>query len=154
MVDWTGQEAAETDVRGYFLCCPLCGDDKIGVNIVSLTNGGRDTLSCYACGAKWHLYLKSFSATLSWAKLELCSADGKGRELLRKKINKEEWKKMALDARANHMMNRTLDDQNRKYNQDREIIREKEVIVKIRCHYCKHLYNETLDKCPHCGGGA
>jgi len=32
---------------------------------------------------------------------------------------------------------------------EREIIRE---IVKIRCSYCGNLYDETLDKCPHCGG--
>lgn len=31
---------------------------------------------------------------------------------------------------------------------EREIIRE---IVKIRCPYCGGLYEETLDKCPHCG---
>jgi ABC-type bacteriocin/lantibiotic exporter with double-glycine peptidase domain len=36
--------------------------------------------------------------------------------------------------------------------QVREIIREKEVIVKIRCSFCNNLYDETLDKCPHCGG--
>jgi RNA polymerase subunit RPABC4/transcription elongation factor Spt4 len=33
----------------------------------------------------------------------------------------------------------------------KEIMKEKEVIVKIRCAYCNNLYNETLDKCPHCG---
>lgn len=35
---------------------------------------------------------------------------------------------------------------------EKEIIREKVVIVKIRCPYCRKLYDETLDKCPHCGG--
>jgi DNA-directed RNA polymerase subunit RPC12/RpoP len=30
----------------------------------------------------------------------------------------------------------------------KEIIRE---VVKIRCPYCKGLYDETLDTCPHCG---
>ena len=34
----------------------------------------------------------------------------------------------------------------------KEIIKEKQVIVKIRCPYCKNLYEETCDKCPHCGG--
>jgi hypothetical protein len=34
----------------------------------------------------------------------------------------------------------------------KEIIREKQVIVKIRCQYCSNLYDESLDKCPHCGG--
>jgi hypothetical protein len=33
----------------------------------------------------------------------------------------------------------------------KEIVKEKEVIVKIRCSYCHNLYDETLDKCPHCG---
>jgi len=36
-----------------------------------------------------------------------------------------------------------------------EVIKEREVIkeiVKVRCPYCGQLYEETLDKCPHCGG--
>jgi uncharacterized membrane protein len=32
---------------------------------------------------------------------------------------------------------------------EREIIKE---IVKIRCPYCNNLYDETMDKCPNCGG--
>lgn len=39
-------------------------------------------------------------------------------------------------------------------SREKEIIKEKEVIVKVRCSYCHHLYDETLDKCPHCGGVA
>lgn len=31
---------------------------------------------------------------------------------------------------------------------EREIIKE---IVKIRCRYCGKLYDERLDRCPHCG---
>lgn len=34
---------------------------------------------------------------------------------------------------------------------EKEIIREKEVVVKVKCPYCQALYNETLDKCPRCG---
>jgi rubrerythrin len=34
----------------------------------------------------------------------------------------------------------------------REIIKEKTVIVKVRCPYCSNLYDEALDKCPYCGG--
>jgi DNA-directed RNA polymerase subunit RPC12/RpoP len=34
----------------------------------------------------------------------------------------------------------------------KEIIKEKQVIVKVRCPYCANLYDEALDKCPHCGG--
>jgi hypothetical protein len=35
---------------------------------------------------------------------------------------------------------------------NKEIIKEKEVIVKIRCPYCHNLYDESSGKCPHCGG--
>ena len=34
---------------------------------------------------------------------------------------------------------------------EKEIIREKEVIVKIRCEYCRRTFDETLDTCPSCG---
>jgi len=37
--------------------------------------------------------------------------------------------------------------------EEKEITKMKEVIVKVRCPYCRHLYDETLDRCPHCGGG-
>jgi hypothetical protein len=33
----------------------------------------------------------------------------------------------------------------------KEIIYEKEVVVKIRCRYCQNTFNETLDNCPMCG---
>jgi rRNA maturation endonuclease Nob1 len=33
----------------------------------------------------------------------------------------------------------------------REEIVKKEVIVKVRCSYCDNQFDETLDKCPHCG---
>jgi len=35
--------------------------------------------------------------------------------------------------------------------QEKETIRERE-IVKVRCSYCKQLYDEADGKCPHCGG--
>ena len=38
---------------------------------------------------------------------------------------------------------------NQQIVKETEIIRE---IVKIRCSYCGNLYDETEDKCPHCGG--
>jgi DNA-directed RNA polymerase subunit RPC12/RpoP len=34
----------------------------------------------------------------------------------------------------------------------KEIIKESQVIVKVRCPYCANLYDEALDRCPHCGG--
>jgi predicted RNA-binding Zn-ribbon protein involved in translation (DUF1610 family) len=41
-------------------------------------------------------------------------------------------------------------------DEEKQAVKEKEVvkeivIVKIRCSNCRNLYDETLDKCPHCG---
>jgi hypothetical protein len=36
-------------------------------------------------------------------------------------------------------------------SEKKEIVREKEVIVKVRCPYCQGLYDELLDVCPRCG---
>ena len=33
----------------------------------------------------------------------------------------------------------------------KEVTKEKEVIVKVRCPYCKGLHDETLNFCPYCG---
>ena len=33
----------------------------------------------------------------------------------------------------------------------KEIIKEKEVIIKVRCNYCQTPFDETLDNCPNCG---
>ncbi|MFX1355426.1 MAG: hypothetical protein ACFFGP_15845 [Promethearchaeota archaeon] len=35
--------------------------------------------------------------------------------------------------------------------EEKVITKEKEVIVKIRCPYCRGLYEETLNSCSHCG---
>lgn len=53
-----------------------------------------------------------------------------------------------VDARQEQLQPRT--EQSRPVK-EKEIIREKEVIVKIRCQYCRGTYDETLDECPHCG---
>jgi large-conductance mechanosensitive channel len=44
--------------------------------------------------------------------------------------------------------------QNQPATQNEPVVTQKEIIrevVKIRCPYCKGLYDETLDTCPHCG---
>jgi DnaJ-class molecular chaperone len=42
-------------------------------------------------------------------------------------------------------------DQNTQSTVTKEIIKEKEVVTRVRCPYCHGAYNETLDTCPHCG---
>jgi hypothetical protein len=58
-------------------------------------------------------------------------------------ITKDDYKKKALRGKA---------IQGGEGAREKEIIREKEVIIKVKCPYCGKLYNETFDVCPHCGG--
>jgi hypothetical protein len=151
MADWTGSKEYEADVRGYFPCCPLCGSKKIDVHLIP---GGRDTLSCGKCGAKWHIYVGLMG--LKWAELDVEADDGIGKELLGRRLDKNEWRKMAHQTRRQALKTSTSKDEEVRTQstaaREKEIIREKEVIVKVRCPYCHKLYDETLDKCPHCGG--
>jgi len=144
-------KSVESEVLGYFICCPFCGSERLQTHLIS---GGRDTLTCENCGAKWHLYVGLTG--FKWAELDIESKNGKGLELLGKRLDKNEWREMA------HRIRRTLPrttptkvkeekEVEEKLVKEKEIIKEKEVIVKIRCPYCHNLYDETLDKCPHCG---
>ena len=133
------------DVRRYFICCPLCGSPKITPHLI---NGGRDTLYCDSCGARWHLYVGLTG--LKWAELELESDTGTGRELLGKRIQKEQWKNMAHEARRRHphdVMPPPLPQHT--------TIKEKETIIKeivmIPCKYCGALMPQTSTFCPNCG---
>lgn len=141
-------EAYESDARGYFPCCPLCGSNQI---VIKLIRGGRDTLSCESCKAHWHLYVGV--GGLKWAELDLASENGEGMSLIGKRLKKEEWRKMAQNARKAIPPPPPARDSDQ-VAREKEIIRQKEVIVKIRCPYCKNLYSETEDKCPHCGAKA
>jgi len=236
LTDWN--KTYESDVRSYFLCCPLCGSNKLALHLMTIrphirsivvnkrflenlkdeekakellrealdcpnadfnklhkfeehvngymvfrakteemhivccvdknkriifmrafknfkqyekfieVDGGKDTLSCYCCGAKWHLYIGLTG--LKWAELDLEGEDGKGVELLGKKLDKKDWRKMAQNVRETTRAQTKKETKGETARQN-EVIREKEVIVKIRCNCCRHLYVETLDKCPYCG---
>jgi hypothetical protein len=129
------------DLRNYFKCCPICFASAKGTFNVHLTLGERDSITCNICGAKWHLYIVPFGG-FQWAELDLVAKDGRGQELCGRQISKKEI--LSLTQNASH-------DQNNPPVITKEIIKEKEVITRVRCHYCKGSYNEILDKCPHCG---
>ena len=84
----------ESNVRGFFPSCPLCGGRQIEVNLV---RGGRDTLSCKNCGARWHLYIGLRG--LKWAELDLEAIDGKGKEFLGRRLAGDDWRKIARKKR-------------------------------------------------------
>ena len=53
-----------------------------------------------------------------------------------------------LAIRGGFILHWKLIEQN---SEEKVIIKDKEVIVKIRCTSCYGLYDETLNICPHCG---
>jgi hypothetical protein len=62
-------------------------------------------------------------------------------------VTAEEHKK----ARARKAVKDEEDeDEEKRAVKEKEVVKEI-VIVKIRCSNCRNLYDETLDKCPHCG---
>ncbi len=213
MTDWN--KTYESDIRGYFLCCPLCGSNKLALHLMTIrphirnvvftkrffrdlkdekkankflesildcsyadfnvlhkfeelinrskvfraktgkrsivccvdknkriifmrvfknfkrykkfieVDGGKDSLSCYGCGAKWHLNIGITG--LKWAKLDLESEDSKGLELLGKKLSKNVWLKMAQNVRD------TTRAQSKKQTK-REMAHQNEAVVTIRCN--------------------
>ena len=130
------------DLRNYFKCCPICFSSAKGTFKVHLTAGGKDTLTCNICGAEWHLYIVPFTG-FQWAELESTATDGRGQELFSKRLNKKEILSITQNANQEQISQSAV---------TKEIIKEKEIVTKIRCPYCRGSYVETLDKCPHCGG--
>jgi len=130
-----------TDLRNYFKCCPICFASAKGTFSVHLTAGEKDTLTCNICGAKWDLYIVPFRG-LEWAELELPAKDGRGKEVLGKRLDKKEI--LAITENKSN-------GKERQVTVTKEIIREKEVVTKVRCSYCRGSYDEALQSCPHCG---
>jgi hypothetical protein len=129
------------DLRNYFKCCTICFASAKGTFNVHLALGENDSLTCNICGANWHLYIVPFGG-FQWAELESTAKDGRGQELLGKRLDKKEILLMTQNANR---------DQSTQSTVTKEIIKEKEVVTRVRCPYCHGAYNEILDKCPHCG---
>jgi hypothetical protein len=141
-------EKYEREIQRSFPCCPLCGSKKLKPNLVP---GGRDSLSCESCKAQWHLIIGL--GGLKWAELEHASENGDGKTYLGKRYEKGQWQKLAEKMLNSKSIQEPLKEAVQVIK-EKEIIREREVIVKIRCPYCKNPFSETLDRCPHCGARA
>jgi hypothetical protein len=129
------------DLRNYFKCCPICFASAKGIFSVHLTAGSKDTLTCNVCGAKWNLYIVPLRG-FEWAELESNAKDGRGKELLGRRLDKKEILSITQ---------KEISDQKTQPILKKEIIREKEIVTKVRCLYCHGAYNEILESCPHCG---
>jgi len=78
---------------------------------------------------------------------QIQSSDGLAREMWMKNAREAEQEATILVEELKSRINAT------EITSDQEAaVKEKEIIAKVRCPYCANLYDETLDKCPHCGG--
>jgi rubrerythrin len=128
------------DLRNYFICCPVYFSSAKGTFTAHITNCEQDTLTCKMCGAKWNRYIVPLRG-LEWAELVSSAMDGRGKELLGKRLSKKQIRSM------------TQEDISEQKSQPatKEIIKEKEIITKVQCNYCHSSFNEVLEKCPNCG---
>ncbi len=135
-------EVAEDTLKWCFLRCPLCHEEE---SLEKSFGFRKSHLLCHNCGAKWSLHYSM--AELVGATLVNTNMDDKGEDLLQKEFRPEYWRRMALKKTEKPEETSTK-------MSIREIIKEKEVIVKVRCPYCKNTYQETLEKCPNCGASS
>ena len=100
-------------------------------------------MTCDHCNASWHLIFGL--GLFKWAELELESSNGKGRELLSKRLEGEEWRKICLETK------RKTKSAGIERSDSKIIVREiiKEVVL-IPCQYCGGLMPQQSITCPHC----
>jgi len=128
--------------------CPFCGEENSGEEnrpFKYALGAIKSTWSCTKCGAKWQPVMHFPSAN---AKLVSATTDGKGKELLQKGFDRDFWRKMGIAANLKLSAKKGTTGEEPKIV-TKEVI--KEVFVKIRCAYCQRVYDESHDKCPHCG---
>ena len=147
------------------MLCAKCGEEKKKGNLLEVTLKGTQTLVCADCYSKLreeYRHLKTCEDCGYW-KDNFCKklktpltpdtvigytdffAEAEDCEHY---ITAQEYQK----TRARKAVKDEDEDEEEKQAvKEKEVIREKEVIIKIRCSYCRNLYDETLDKCPHCG---
>ncbi|MGB8779363.1 MAG: hypothetical protein WCD81_01795 [Candidatus Bathyarchaeia archaeon] len=129
-------------MSGFGYACPFCYErDKLVYDM-----GTPSYLTCTACGARWNLHW--FFGKLTGAVLVQDSMKGIGAHLLHKNYPTDFWRKMGLEGRKDLPPPST----EMTAAKEKEIITQTKVIVKVKCPYCTNLYDETLDRCPHCGG--
>ncbi len=148
------------------MLCAQCGKDKNKGNLLDVTLKGTQALVCADCYSKLreeYRHAKTCENCGYW-KDEFCKKLKKPlqpdtvigytdffarAESCEHYITAEEYQRMR--ARARKAVKDEKENEEKQAVKEKEVIKEK-IIVKIRCSYCRNLYDETLDKCPHCGG--
>ncbi len=142
MSDEMTEEDWERSVAEFFPRCPLCGSKSLEIDI---KYGRRyDSVHCHNCRAEWEIDWKGENYEIESIELVKAS-DAEKSPLEGKKRKPEFWQRKALKMKGERPISKG------EQPITKQVIKEKVIIIKIRCSYCKKLYDETLDVCPHCG---
>jgi len=135
------------EAKACFRICPLCcneGSISMEAKRVGMISAELH-IFCKKCGAKWYLHEDSWSGKLKGVRLVNVGTSGRGNDLLENERPPEFWQEMGLKS----LKGMSSSDKQEKVVKEREVIVKE--IVKIRCPYCRKLYDESNDKCPNCG---
>lgn len=145
------------------MLCAHCGKDKNKGSLFDVTLKGAQALVCADCYSKLreeYRHVKKCEDCGNW-KEEFCKKLKKPltpdtvigyidffaqAESCEHYVTVEEYKK----TRARKTVRNENENEERLTVKEKEVIKER-IIVKILCSSCRNLYDETLDKCPHCG---
>lgn len=145
------------------MLCAQCGKDKNRGSLFDVTLKGTQALICADCYS---------NLREEYRNVKTCEDCGYWKEEFCKKLkipltpdtvigyidffvqaeSCEHYKTAEEYQRAR--ARKTAKDENRdaeKQAVKEKIVTKEKIIVKIRCSCCRNLYDETLDKCPHCG---
>jgi hypothetical protein len=134
------EEDGESHAAEFFPQCPLCGSKSLKFDIEY--GNVKDYIYCLSCKAKWEIGWKGENFEIESITL-VETADAEKSGLKGEKHPPEFWRTMALQAKELK--------EPQPIAKEKDVIIEKEVIVKVKCPYCGGLYDETLDTCPNCG---
>lgn len=135
-------KAIDREVSKFFPICPFCSEPSISTSKETTFTSEKHIAVCNSCGAKWHIYLSNWTEQMSWAALLSAGTEG-GEKLLNMQQKPDFWRNLAFN---NKKKNAEVKKEN-----TISIIKEKEVVVKIRCAYCRSLFDESFSTCPKCG---
>ena len=123
------EEHWESHVAEFLSQCPLCGSKSLEFDVEY--GSVQDHIYCPDCQAKWEIDWKGEHFKIErMTLLEVADIEKYG-TLVNKEHDLEFWLKMISDTKE---------------------ATQKAAASKVRCKYCRTLFNEDLDVCPYCGG--
>ena len=131
------EEHWESHVAEFFPQCPLCGSKSLEFDIEY--GSVHDYIYCPDCKAKWEIDWKGEDFKIEYMILLEVGDVEKYGSLINTKHGPEFWLEMISNTKEGKTVAKTE-------------AMEKVATGKVRCKYCRTLFNEVLDVCPYFGG--